>query len=307
MSRSYRKTLSFKPTGTEQEAFLPKGSYLFEAWGSAGYSGVCANISYSGGRGAYVSGYISLKEPKKIYVYVGTNEIVNGETFNGNKIIGHSRPGGGATDFRLKKGDKWYDLDSLKSRIMVAAAGGGSDCHIGGDGGTFEGKLGKTVSAIRPTQGNQTHPGKGGKFDERGYAYDGEFGVGGSGACVNNTNCDGAGGGGSGYYGSGGMTGVGGSPGGSSFISGFDGCIAIDAEGNPTNSSIHMSGLFFKFGKMLAGDEEMPSFNKGNMTMIGNTSPGFARITYLFNSHISCNAKIFHSSLFMYALIILVS
>ena len=106
MIKNHHKVLSFKYTGKEQEVFLPKGDFLFEAWGSAGIHSICKNTYSRGGRGAYVSGYLTLKETKNFFVYVGSNYGITGETFNGNKALVNAMPGGGATDFRLAKGEK---------------------------------------------------------------------------------------------------------------------------------------------------------------------------------------------------------
>ena len=63
------------------------------------------------GRGAYTSGMIKFEETTKIYVYVGEfPDKYYQNTFNGNKNVKMSSPpGGGATDFRLEKGEFWYN------------------------------------------------------------------------------------------------------------------------------------------------------------------------------------------------------
>ena len=59
------------------------------------------------------------------------------ESFNGGGIGQFG--GGGASDIRTVNGT-WDDFESLKSRIMVAAGGGGPDSgKKGGAGGTLEG------------------------------------------------------------------------------------------------------------------------------------------------------------------------
>jgi len=85
---------------------------------------------YSGGKGGYVAGIITLSSGTTLYAYVGGQA----QAFNG---AGISRPsevsshfgnsGGGATDFRLVKGSTWKEFNSLKSRIIVAAGGGGAN------------------------------------------------------------------------------------------------------------------------------------------------------------------------------------
>ena len=63
-----------------------------------------------------------------------------------------------------------------------------------------------------------------------------------------------AAGGGSGYYGGGSQYTSGGG-GGSSFISGYDGCDAIDVDGNHTERSMHFCGLTFVNTAMKSGSE----------------------------------------------------
>ena len=70
-------------------------------------------------RGAYTNGIINLTKGTILYVYVGGS---NG--YNGGGGQSSDRPGGGATDIRLIEG---VDFNSLKSRIMVAAGGGGHE------------------------------------------------------------------------------------------------------------------------------------------------------------------------------------
>ena len=164
---------------------------------------------------------------------------------------------------------------------MVAAGGCGVDCAPGGDGGKLEGQYADNYGATTlPGPGTQTSGGNAGSSSSLGIAYPGEFGIGGSGDCFNK-ECDGGGSGGGGYYGGGGITLNGGGSGGSSFISGYDGCKAIDKNTlKPTQSSIHYSQHVFASGRMFAGNEEMPSSTSSG-TSIGNTGNGFARITIL--------------------------
>ena len=108
--------------------------------------------------------------------------------------------GGGASDVRLVNG-AWNNFDSLKSRIMVAAGGGGTDRYIdtvdtGGAGGALTGFDSKYKH------------GKGAKQNAGGQGYvNGSFGKDGGGSSNEQTT-----------YGGGG---------GSSFISGYPGCNAI--------------------------------------------------------------------------------
>lgn len=123
------------------------------------------------------------------------------------------------------------------------------------------------------------------------FATTGKFGTGGDGY-----------GGGNGYYGgAGGHNSLG--SGGSSFISGYKGCVAILNENltneprtvrldsnnnNCTDSSatddilcsFHYSEKIFLKSNMKAGNQAMPTHD-GMSTMTGNTGNGYAKITYL--------------------------
>ena len=97
---------------------LEKGVYRFECWGAQG--------AYTGGKGAYTKGDIRVKKRRNFYLYTGRegqNDNAAG-SFNGGGP--GQRNGGGASDIRLVSG-AWDNFESLKSRIMVAAGGGGTD------------------------------------------------------------------------------------------------------------------------------------------------------------------------------------
>ena len=289
------------------EIFLQKGVYKFEAWGAAGGYFNCNFDKFERkGRGAYVNGVIHLKEGTTFFVYVGEIGESHNASFNGNHASKASLAGGGATDFRLQDGD-WYNICSLKSRIMVAAGGGGNDCVAGGDGGTFEGLppepfKNDQYQLQNPTGGTQDRGGSGGRLsDDYKYGHNGEFGVGGLGDSSDTVNGkpDGGGGGGGGYYGGGGISLWGGGGGGSSFVSGHYGCNAIDGNSDdiiPSNQPFHYSGLYFESSQMIAGDSIMPnplseSLETKNMT--GNMNSGYARITVLAICYtIKCNQKL---------------
>ena len=279
------RVLNFDFKDSAYEVSLKRGVYIFEAWGASGFHNMCGKTFEPRGRGAYTSGIIKFNSPTKIFVFVGKNSIYSANSFNGNINNTKAVAGGGATDFRLVNNKKWYDLESLKSRIMVAAGGGGADCYAAGDGGALVGHLPATLTTMIgvPGPGNQTNGGDAGVHINQGLSFPGEFGVGGSGRCQNKS-CDGAGSGGGGYYGGGGMIGTGGGGGGSSFISGYEGCKAIDRYTlQPTESPIHYSGHSFTHGVMRSGNEEMPNPRYHNKT-IGNTGNGFARITLFYTS-----------------------
>lgn len=151
---------------------------------------------------------------------------------------------------------------------MVAAGGGGASYYTaGGDAGGLEGITYRGV--IKP--GTQIS----------GY----KFGVGQDGYGVGYSN--GVAGSGSGYYGGttsdyadDGEAGAGGS----SFISGYEGCDAISEESTEnniihTNQANHYSGKVFINAKMLKGTDTMPTID-GTSTMTGNSGNGYVKITF---------------------------
>ncbi len=294
---------SFNHVASEQEFIVPyDGLYLLELWGASGHVRSDGKIlQNSFGRGAYVRGYINLIKDTHLYFYVGTSNWIQ---FNG------SGPGeafgGGATDVRLVNGN-WNNFESLKSRIMVAAGGGGGSFKTNtsvvtrGDGGGLTGINSKIAVTYDNLYNNTNYSGYGASqtagggpgtarstYDPKQASMTGTFGAGGYGKNIKDNTYTSSGGGG-GYYGGGhgvhpGSSWSGGG-GGSSFISGYPGCNAI-AE-NSTSSKIvhtgqpnHYSGYVFHDTKMISGNLSMPNHDgTGNMT--GNTGNGFAKITYI--------------------------
>ena len=275
--------------GTEQEFIVPKtGYYKIELWGAQGGG----NDIYKGGLGGYTSGIIQLNKGEKLYLYVGgegKTTVENSGGYNGggngassgfgDGTIDIYGGGGGATDIRLVSG-LWNNDESLKSRIMVAAGGGGTFAHsenyimLGGNAGSLIGNSGGlfwnnacidsggSSSYAAATGGTQTSGGlSANKFSP---SYDGKFGIGMSGYNMVAT------GGGGGYYGGGGTENrdcsAQGGGAGSSFISGYAGVNAIASNGIHTNNTLHYSGKYFVDGNMLDG------INEGN---------GKAKITYI--------------------------
>ena len=274
-------------------------SYKIQCWGASGgnsYSdGNNHNNTVYGGKGGYCSGEVTFPSDLNIYVYIGqTGENINQvQTFNGGGVGGtfyNARSGGGATDIRLAEGDTWDDFNSLKSRIIVAAGGGGAQhfwagCSGGYAGGLsgqdgFESYYNSQQTYIIATGANQTSGGHAGYGSVSG--TNGTFGYGGN----HDLNSHGSGGGG-GYYGGGGgghNSGIVGSgSGGSSFISGHTGCNAISS--SSTSSSIvhtgqpnHYSGYVFSNSVMIDGGSIMPSHSGGTET--GHTGNGYCIITW---------------------------
>ena len=270
---------NFDYTGTEQTFIAPvSGTYKLETWGAQG-----GGLDYAvGGFGGYSSGKIKLSQKQNLYVFVGQfSSYVDGmcydynenNSFNGNKQ-GSCSGGGGATDIRLLSGENWYNFNSLKSRIIIAGGGGGA-VYIG-HGGSGGGLVG---------------------YDGVGLNSNNNYTIG-TGATQTSTifnpiNYNGTTTGGGGYY-TGNLGSSANAGGGSSFISGHNGCDAIKEESTENNiihtgQSIHYSGLYFTNTLMIDGEgyrwtdkkEEqigMPS-HSDNSIIMGNSGNGYARIT----------------------------
>lgn len=257
------------------------GLYQIECWGASGGD----KNTYIGGRGAYTKGNLLLSQGTVIYIYVGgegSNTDIGGYNGGSNLTAGqraYGSSGGGATDIRvdlLSSELEWNNAAGLRKRIMVAGGGGGANDRNSGDqgakygagnggaGGELVGITGESVdwqaTATIPTY-NSHSIGTGGTQVSGGrslsYRTDGTLtgdNVRGSfGTAITNSFVQS--GGGSGYYG-GGCSGHGGAGGGSSFISGYLGCNAIDKDGNHTNQPNHYLGYVFSSGNMIAGTKK---------------------------------------------------
>ena len=278
------------------------GNYKLEVWGGAGGNSYDSGNGYTntvyGGKGGYCSGEVTFSSNLNVYVYIGqSGEGTREKTFNGGGKGGsayNGRSGGGATDVRLVKGNgTWSDFNSLKSRIIVAAGGGGAQhflegCNggnaggLGGQGG-FESHSSSYNSYILATGATQTSGGtrgKGGNYLSEG--TNGVFGIGGD-----YDSYDHGSGGGGGYYGGGGGGHndgiVGSGAGGSSFISGYIGCDAITESSTENNiihtgQSNHYSGKVFTNSVMIAGNAAMPK--PGGGTETGHEGNGYCIITW---------------------------
>ncbi len=118
------KTMVFAYTGGKQEVTLQPGTYTFECWGAQGGS---YNSTYTGGKGGYATGTITLTSSTKLYVYVGGQGSQTAGGYNGGGKGGVSAyassynglGGGGGTDIRIS-------TDSLNHRCIVAGGGGGA-------------------------------------------------------------------------------------------------------------------------------------------------------------------------------------
>lgn len=224
----------FEYTGSYQEYKVPNnGEYLIELWGAQGGN---YSKSIQGGKGAYTRGIINLSSSQTLYFYVGsqpTTKDAGGYNGGGRAAYINTNDytgGGGATDVRIVSG-VWNNAESLKSRIMVAAGGGGSGIYAsgviqGGDGGGLKGEDGQgSGSGLHsvPTGATQISGGKGGNNSK---SQSGMFGY-----AQSATGYFGTGGGG-GYYGGGSGVAtnsrVSSGGGGSSYISGHLGCISLE-------------------------------------------------------------------------------
>ena len=322
----YEDDNEFDYTGNVQTFKVPRtGSYKIELWGAQGGSSTDVN----GGLGGYVSGIIDLDMNDDLYFYVGGEGDLTSPDSNNTKVDGgyngggsasnyqgiirDSRrqygSGGGATDVRTVGGN-WNDFASLKSRIMVAGAGGGAFQHSenegyyscnGGSAGGLVGNIGD-VYAYNENHGISTYTG--GTQTAGGYAikasngtvYDDHVCIGKFGYAQSRDNT-GNSGAGSGYYAGGGSWHIQGSGGGSSFISGYSGCDAI-TESSTENNIVHTgqpnhySGNIFTNGVMIDGSG--CNWSTGSATncgtnqiqpdgtyATGHSGDGYAKITLL--------------------------
>ncbi|KAI5482796.1 glycine-rich protein family [Trichomonas vaginalis G3] len=251
------------------------------------------------------------------YLFVGGHTNFNYKTNAGI----HYAKGGASSDIRLSVNNNfdWYDPLSLRSRIMVAAGGGSSESQasIGGNaGGLIDGigksdcrNNGKICPEIWTKGANQTQGGTAstpnlyyeGSIQRQYSFYEGMFG---RIKAYKNDKINIGGMGGNGYYSGATLEYAGGGSGGSSFISGHKGCIALNSSlnefPNPYNSSIHYSGLYFTQTQMISGNETMPLYSSSNSKGIGNKNEGCIRITILTKDcSCICNSYL-HMNSFIY-------
>ena len=305
VSNNNKKYLFSYPCGEEDNCIpyqcsFTRGKYLFELWGAG---------DKHHKNGGYVSGSLFLDEKTTLFLYVGPNE----KFFNAvdlGESNGHR--GNGASDVRINYSEKWYDFESLKSRIIVAGAGGknvqnkigdryGVSLLVGSYGfaGGLNGSIGlfgenlsysdRMIHSGEP--GEQEKPGNGGLAGQCDIGGSGHFGIGGlPGVGCGTDKQDGFAGSG-GYYGSGGSGGYDysywapkGTAGGSSVISGHKGCSAITIDSKihnitHTHSSWHYSGLFFKDTIMIDGSgHEWTSTHAGGLKNMPNPNGGYYQL-----------------------------
>ena len=277
------------------EAVLLPGIYYIECWGAQGGIGLRQSAKVTeGGKGAYVSGVLSVHTKQQLFLFVGgqgkdgsneTNTHAEGG-FNGGGIAGAdtrddegSGGGGGATDVRLINSSddapSSTKLKSIYSRIIVAAGGSGS--AYGGYGapggdltGYISGSFGNTSfyhSTTNQTNGYKLGVGEDGKDDE----------------------CTPSSGSGGGYWG-----GIASDPScekeyvsvsssGSSFVSGYPGCKAVDSNGSTLDHPNHYSGIIFISPIIKSGLEIFKSPYGGDE--LGHSGDGAIIITMIGYIH----------------------
>ena len=220
---------TFDYTGGEQTFTVPlTGTYKLETWGAQGGS---INSSKRGGYGAYSEGIVNLSSKKKLYINVGsTGEVCNSchysnggyngggkgyEGQNGNIAYKYNSGGGGATHIALTSG-LLNTLEDKKNYILIVSGGGaGSWYHslfntsyhvinAGDAGGISSNSVNSYNNDVQTTYTIK------GATQTTGYKF-------GLGQCADTIKSEAqAGGGGGGLYG--GITGLYGGTGGSSYI-----------------------------------------------------------------------------------------
>lgn len=231
---------------------LEPGNYEMKCWGAAGQDFTASSyspaITYLGGHGGYTKGDIYIPVSRTLYVFTGNILGYNGGSYCRNP---YGASGGGGTDIRLTKGpsgsgNNWYNWESRKSRIMVAAGGAAGmarqEGYGDGNGGYGGGLIGGNGQTVRNTLAYGYSNCYGAGQDYQGYGirtntgypsewdglkrYNGRF----CGIYPQEGSPYGPtafqGGWGGGWY-TGSQGGHGGGSGGSSYISGHAGCIAV--------------------------------------------------------------------------------
>ena len=312
-------TWDFDYTGDVQTFEAPcEGVYRIETWGAQG-----TNTYGEAGKGGYTAGSIRLDKDNSLYVYVGDNGSQTGTAWNGGGIRHKSGgttcggAGGGGTDIRVV-GGAWNDATSLRSRIMVAGSGGGAGGRgnstyystPGYGGGLTSAASGSYQSFAGSTAATQIAGGYSSYSNAASVAD--SYGLFGMGPQTDDDNCCGAGGG-SGWYGGGGGCGASAS-GGSAYISGHTGSVAVTSKNsnNPksgcttgtTSKACSVSPYGYEFTNTVMIDGSgckwtntktsdcsgQPQPN-GTITA-GHSGNGYARITYLGKSNKTLAAKV---------------
>jgi hypothetical protein len=294
---SWTEVHTFAHNGSVQTlTTVNSGNYKFQLWGAQGGGGGYGEGSSSGGKGGYAEGTLAIAADESFYVRVGGQgsgySIPGGGSGGypggaaGGTAYGSYKGGGGgggATEVRITN-TGWNDAEGLRSRIMVAAGGGGASRDLTGG-------VGAGASAVNTaTRGGTTIKGAGQTALSSTTDYNaGTFGIGatGAGGTSGSYSGEGRGGGGGGYYGGSSGTVYGTSDqkvapgtGGSGFVSGLSGCNAVSSATSNTasGSAAHYSGKTFTGGALKAGDVSMPN-TAGTANETGHAGNGYAKIS----------------------------
>ena len=235
---------------------LKEGTYKFECWGSS-----ATTWKSTPGLGGYTSGIMYINQETTFYVYIGAQGFFN--AMKERNASSDPAPGG-ATDVRLNYSENWWDNSTLISRIMVAAGGGAAewDVAIGGNGGGLNGTPGQYYSTpcLGATQTSGSECGQRSRDDVVYYSPSkGSFGSAGVIDPVLKNDYGAIGGGG--YYGGTSYPYSFSGSGGSSFISGHQGCDAVKEQTENiehTGQPNHYSGFVFTNTVMISGNSTMP-------------------------------------------------
>jgi hypothetical protein len=314
---SYVKNFSY--TGSAQTFTAPyAGKYKVELWGASGGKGGYQKYVL-GGNAAYTSGTTTIAKNTNLYIYIGStggdapglypgtsSTTIQAAGWNGGGTGGYDNAnhdtwgggGGGASDIRTTSG-AWNNAASLRSRIMSAAGGGGGAVVIGQAAEHATCAHGSGLSNDRTcTQWNNTSISL-----TTNQTAGNAFGVGGNGI----VGGEAGGGGGGGWYGGAVYTQSNSIPGfgGSSYISGHTGSVAVTSTsssspksgcttGTTTNScSVSPYGYTFTNTLMIDGAGYKWTNTKGSLQAMpkpaggayasgtGHTGNGYAKITWL--------------------------
>ena len=260
---------TFSATGAVQNVTLNKGTYKLEVWGAQGGN---YNTTYTGGKGGYSYGTLTLNNTTNLYVYVGkqaqtitTNRTVTTGGFNGggngfNRYYSgtytYAQGGGGASDIRIGQ-------DSLYSRVIVAGGGSGATNRTNGyyGGGTSGG------TGLSGYAGSQTSAGA-----------NGSFGTGGSATTSGNNYKYGSAGGGGGWYGGGASTSYSDNTNYDTYSGGGSGYVYTSSTAsNYPSGNLLTSTYYLTNAATVGGNTSFTSTSGGTET--GHSGDGYAKIT----------------------------
>ena len=260
---------AFSATGAVQNVTLNKGTYKLEVWGAQGGN---YNTTYTGGKGGYSYGTLTLNNTTNLYVYVGkqaqtitTDRVATTGGFNGggngfNRYYSgtytYAQGGGGASDIRIGQ-------DSLYSRVIVAGGGSGATNRTNGyyGGGTSGG------TGLSGYAGSQTSAGT-----------NGSFGTGGSATTSGNNYKYGSAGGGGGWYGGGASTSYSDNTNYDTYSGGGSGYVYTSSTAsNYPSGNLLTSTYYLTNAATVGGNTSFASTSGGTET--GHSGNGYAKIT----------------------------